>query len=1109
MASLPDAPAQRVAAGQAYRELVRRLRSYRRAGLLRLVAKASLYAGAALTVATGVAVTLEREVGLPGLAQRGLAVATVLAPAVVLVALLRGSRGCWRVSFWARELAQSNPVVGWTVRVGIGLWPLRAGEGEMYSPSLVDAGLARAAAAARDMPPSPKLRILPRRKWAFFMLLLGTLGPMVCYPKASTEAAIRVLHSSGHPRLSLHPQLQWVARGSDALLKVSVDPPTEAPPIVEVSTDSVRWTQSAPPQPCASAGLFELSVGPVDTSCLLRARWGSTASNVAKVLVKPRPAVLGLRLRVQYPPYTGVGTVVLPQGLREVRALRGSALEIEAALSTPCLEALVVSSGGDTLRMELEGASAQTLVGVAGDEDLRIVLRDSLGQRGEHPCCSLCAVDDAAPSVAISEPGRDTQMDEYMAIPLTVEAEDDFGFNRASVRWFRRAAHGEEPLLEAPQHTPLLRLHHVWDLSRLNLLPGDTVAYWAEVVDNDAVRGGKRAISDTFRVHFPSLSEILSQTAAEQQEAAAQFEEALRDQEELRGETEDVSTGDGLTWERQRAAEQLVDAQEQLLERLSESAEALQRTMDETGDDDAALSRQIVAEASRLQQLLSELDDPSLRAAMEELRRALATLDPERVGRAAERMSISQEELLSKLKRTVRALERLMAEQMLRAAMHRALELAAQQESINQQDAEETASREHLSGEQSKLGDEAGQLARDLAETALRISELSPSAAQTTDQQADRLDQEVVPASREAADALAQGDRAASRRRGAQIQSMLSEVASSLQSALDSMRQGFGQQVAQSLRSAATALLDCSMLEEDLATRSSGATKGSRLSQEQVEVSEVVRSVADDLEALGQETFFVSPGISQPLAQGLALMEQTARHLSAGAARRARSSAQQAVGALNTAVSAILDAAAQAQQSGSGTGLQQALDKLAALCQQQAGLNSQCQGMLSSQGEPMPSLGDLLAQLAAEQQALRAELQKVASVVEGRSHMAGPLGAAGSDMEQVAKQLGEEGVTGETVATQQRILTRMLEARNSLYRQGYRNRRLSEEAKTYASPPPAPAEEALRQPEVLDMQRMGFQLHEAPPEYRHHVSSYFAAIRHGAPSKEDTLGAGR
>jgi hypothetical protein len=1105
MASLPENPEPR----QAYQELAQALRSYQMAGLLRLAAKGALYAAAAFLVAACVAVTLERTIGLPGWTQRGLIMATVLAPVLALGVLLRRCLGCWRASFWARELTESDADLGWTLRVGMGLWPLRARGNQIYSRSLVDAGLARAAAATIHMPASPGVRILPQRTWAFVGLLLGSLAAAACYPRASSQAALRVLYASGSTHLTLHPRVQWVARGSVASLRVMADPPTRTSPTAEVSTDSVRWTQSAPPRPSASVGLFALSVGPVDTSCLVRARWSNVVSPVARIIVRPKPAVIDLKLRVQYPTYTGVGTVVVPQGVREVRALKGSGLEVLATLSGGVSEALMLGSAGDTLRMELEGPSARGFVTVATDETLRISLRDSLGQRGEYPCCRLGPVDDAPPSVAIPEPGRDTQMDESMAVPLSVEVQDDFGFSRVSVQWSRTAERDEVVLLEAPQQAPALRLRHVWDLSALSLLPGDTLIYWAEVVDNDAAMGGKRAFSDTFRVHFPSLSEILTQTADEQREAAAELDEALRDQQDLLGETEEISTANELTWEKKRAAEQLMHAQEQLLERVSQTAEELQKKLSETGDDDLRLSRQIATEASRLHQLLSELDDPSLRAAMEELRKALAALEPKEVGRAAERMTISQEELLSKLQRTVRALERLMAEQMLRAALHKALELAAQQESLNQRTADDGAPPGDLSRAQAKVGDDAEQLARDLTETALHLSKLSPDAAETAGGQADKLEQDVVPASRDAADALADGDRSTSRKTGAQIQTTLSEIASSLQSALDSMRQSLGQQVAQDLRDAATALLDCSMLEEDVARRALGATRGSPLSQEQVELSEVVRSVADDLETLGQETFFVSPGITRPLAQSLSLMEQTAQHLSAGAAKQAQSRAQQAVGSLNTAVGAILDAAAQAQQSGSGSGLQQALDKLAALCQQQSGLNAQCEGMLSSQGEPMPSLGNLLAQLAAEQAALRAELRKVASAVEGRSHLAGPLGAAESDMEQVEKQLGEAGVTGETVATQQRILTRMLEARNSLYRQGYRTRRLSEEAKRYTSPPPPRAEEALLQPEPMDMRRAEFEMEEAPPEYREHVNSYFAAIRRGTPSKEDTLGTGR
>ena len=151
---------------------------------------------------------------------------------------------------------------------------------------------------------------------------------------------------------------------------------------------------------------------------------------------------------------------------------------------------------------------------------------------------------------------------------------------------------------------------------------------------------------------------------------------------------------------------------------------------------------------------------------------------------------------------------------------------------------------ERLSAEQRAQGRGAEELAHDLAEASARLSDLSGETAEAVDQQRERIQQEVLTASDEAAQSLSEGNRRAALEKGTAVHSTLSQVAASLQGALQSMQQGFGEQVAAGLRNAAMQLLDCSMLEEDLANRAPAAGKGSPLSREQVEISEAVRSVA-------------------------------------------------------------------------------------------------------------------------------------------------------------------------------------------------------------------------------------------------------------------------
>ncbi len=1091
---------------QQHHLLVKAVHRYRRAGLARLGTECIMRVLVVVAAAASFAVTIERTASLPPWGRIVLVTLVVLSPIAAAAHLLHVTRGCLRARYWLNELSGVDPALGWALRIGLGLWPLRSDRRLAYSPSLIDEGIARAAATASSIPRAPKVRLLPRRRWAVWAPLLAFVAAALCCPRGSWEAVLRLLHPAQMPRLVIRPSLQRVAWGKEAVLEVDLFPVSQGPPTVELSPDSLAWQAAPTLTPRDSIGRFEVRTGSLHQNCYVRARSPLAPEAVARIVVDARLDLARLLLRVHYPAYTGVGTVEIPSDAEEVRALRGSGLEVVVKATSPLALAYLVTGAGDSLEMDLDGILATTTFQVDAMDTLTLALWDSLGQPFESACCAVIPYEDVPPSVAITEPGRDTQVDEEMALPLVVDVKDDFGVSRVRIVWQRGALDGTWDLLQSPRSTRSLRLRSLWDLDEAGLLPGDTLVYWAEAADNDNVGGPKVAGSDTFRVRFPSLSEMLAQTARLHEESADKLEKVSREQEELLGDTDEAGTTQDLTWERKRQAEELVQAQENLLEEIRQTTHALREGLEQSPEEDMQLAQEIAGEVSRLQQLLSELDDPSLRRSMEQLRQALASLDTDAVRKAAQRMTFSQDELLSKLKRTVQVLERLAAEQKLRAALQETLELLSDQEGIDARVARDTLDASALPRQQESLAARAAELGRELEDTAPGLASFSEEAEHTVAEQGQTLQQQVAPLSREMADLLAAGDHPGSLAKGVQIESALSQVATSLQEALQSLQQEFGEHVVNSLRDAATKLLDCSMLEEALALRTAQAGRGSPLSQEQVELMETVRSVTKKLEQLGQETFFVNRSMSLALGKSLRTMEQVARHLSVGATKAAQAGAQQAMGNLNLAVREILRAAGQAEQAGSGTGFQQALDRLAGLCQRQAGLNSACQAMLAPQGQPVPSLGDLLAELAAEQEAVRAELRRVAAAAEGRAEVAGPLGAAGREMGEVALRLREKGVSEETVSKQHRILSRMLQATNSLYRQGYRNRRRSEEAKTYPPDSPDATLQELDRPSPGARARMEYFRQECPPEYREYVGAYLRAVLHSDDRKGESAG---
>ena len=95
--------------------------------------------------------------------------------------------------------------------------------------------------------------------------------------------------------------------------------------------------------------------------------------------------------------------------------------------------ALVV---GDSVRLpaRVEGDKALVNFTLERSGSYRVFLRDVKGVVNRDPIAySLRAVDDQPPSVAITDPGRNTDLPDSRRVQISAEASDDFGVAKAEL----------------------------------------------------------------------------------------------------------------------------------------------------------------------------------------------------------------------------------------------------------------------------------------------------------------------------------------------------------------------------------------------------------------------------------------------------------------------------------------------------------------------------------------------------------------------------------------------------------------------------------------------------------------------------------------------------
>jgi hypothetical protein len=272
---------------------------------------------------------------------------------------------------------------------------------------------------------------------------------------------------------------------------------------------------------------------------------------------------------------------------------------------------------------------------------------------------------------------------------------------------------------------------------------------------------------------------------------------------------------------------------------------------------------------------------------------------------------------------------------------------------------------------------------------------------------------------------------------------------------------------------------------------SSGSEAGPSLRAEQGAIEEGVQRLMEQVRKTAGKNALVPPQIGAALG-GAQLQMQKTREAIGSAMPNAREGAEQAGGAvdaLNAAAHQLLRARGDVSGSSSGSGLAEAMERMAELAKQQGGLGQQAAGMLPMMGSA--GIQQELRRLAERQRALAEELQRM----QGQGNMPG-AGELADEAKELARRLDAGRLDRQVVERQERLFRRMLDAGRTL--QGTEEDERKERQSTTATGdsvrlPPALREKLtgenghLRVPTWDELQQLS-------PEERRLVVDYFRLL---------------
>lgn len=240
-------------------------------------------------------------------------------------------------------------------------------------------------------------------------------------------------------------------------------------------------------------GVYELRLENVDGDFTFSAAVGDARSDQIDVAVVDRPGETSIAAVITPPSYTSLAPFEVTGG--RLSAPAGSLARVSVSFNKPVVGARVVFEDGRGREAVLTegGRMAGFEFEVTSSTTYRFELVDAEGfVNSPAATYTVTALADSPPAVELRGPDRDLTAVATAAIPIAVNARDDYAVTTLELcysieRNGRKAADKRIVMAGGEGRGPLEKdLHesYLWDIGKLGLRPGDVLLFYIEAHDN-------------------------------------------------------------------------------------------------------------------------------------------------------------------------------------------------------------------------------------------------------------------------------------------------------------------------------------------------------------------------------------------------------------------------------------------------------------------------------------------------------------------------------------------------------------------------------------------------------------------------------------------------
>jgi hypothetical protein len=817
---------------------------------------------------------------------------------------------------------------------------------------------------------------------------------------------------------------------------------------------------------------------------------------VLKVLLKPR--IVDFDIKLEFPKYTGLinttvsntGDLSVPEGTRITWLIKTNHASLVKARFT------------DTLVYIKPGAKDffqfSTIAVKQGTYSL--VLANNKVKQSDSASYYINVIPDTYPQIEVNEKTDTTQK---LYRYFTGDIKDDYGFTRLAFHYrFLKTADSLKNNQAVSTELPLNKTStsdqfiYFWDMTKLNIAPGEEIEYYFTVYDNDGFRGPKMSRSVVKVFKAPTLDQISESTEKNNREIKQSMENALREASKLKRDWEqarqDMLEKKSLKWQDKLKLENLMEKQQSLQKQI----EDIKQKNEQNNKDKTAfkeLDPELLEKQKQLEELMDKLLTEDLKKMFEELRKLMEQLDKNKIQEKLEKIDQSNKDLNKELDRALELFKKFELEQKTQELIDKLDKLSQEQHKLSEETKQKNANLNEILQKQEAINKEFEKFKEDWKDVQDKNEELQNKLDLP---QIDREQESITNDINQSKQELGENKPKKASESQKNASDKMKQMKEQMEQAMQSAQMQEMQENIEDLRQLLENLIKLSFEQEtnmkELAKTNTKDPKYVKLGQKQKKLHEDFKMVEDSLNALAKR--IPDPSLFSYITQEVNSvnknMQEALSHIAERRTGQANAAQQYAMTSLNN-LALILDQAlenfmqqlAQAKSSGQcnkpgngqgnkpgqagkpGMGLKpsdgaESIKKM----QEQLGKKlEQLKKQLEQGNKPggnkpansgLPGIGGdsnlskELAEMAAKQEELRRKLQQLSMELnKDGSGNGNNLKKIAEQMEKNEEDIVNKNITLETIKRQQDILTRLLESEKALREREFDEERKSNEAK--------------------------------------------------------------